>query len=121
MERLVAVLSEHTGAKLPLWLSPEQAVVLPVSGKYDEYAHSLAQKLEEKDVRCTIDCRNETIGKRIRENELKRIPYLLIVGEKEEQNGTVAVRRQGEGDKGEFTVDEFVEYIKNEVKEEITV
>jgi threonyl-tRNA synthetase len=120
MERFVAVLIEHTGGKFPLWLIPEQAVVLPVSGKYNEHAHRLAQLLEEKDVRCTVDSRNETIGKRIRENELKRIPYLLIVGEKEEQNGTVAVRRQGEGDKGVFTVNEFVEFIKNEVKEELT-
>ncbi|MDR1129760.1 MAG: threonine--tRNA ligase [Prevotellaceae bacterium] len=121
MERFVAVLIEHTGGKFPLWLIPEQAAVLPVSGKYNEYAHRLARLLDESDVRCTVDDRNETIGKRIRENELKRVPYLLIVGEKEEQSGTIAVRRQGEGDKGVFTVDEFVKHIKNEVKDELTI
>jgi threonyl-tRNA synthetase len=121
MERFVAVLIEHTGGKFPLWLIPEQTVVLPVSEKYNEYAHKLAGLLDEKDVRCTVDDRNETIGKRIRENELKRIPYLLVVGEKEEQSGTVAVRRQGEGDKGVMTVDEFANLIRNEVSSELTI
>ncbi|MDR0725660.1 MAG: threonine--tRNA ligase [Prevotellaceae bacterium] len=120
MERFVAVLIEHTGGKFPLWLIPEQAVVLPVSEKYNEYARKLGELLDEKEIRCTVDDKNETIGKRIRENELKRIPYLLIVGEKEEQAGTLAVRRQGEGDKGVFTLDEFVDLIKNEVKHELT-
>jgi threonyl-tRNA synthetase len=121
MERFVAVLIEHTGGKFPLWLIPEQAVVLPVSEKYNEYAHRVEQLLDEKNIRCTVDDRNETIGKRIRENELKRIPYLLIVGEKEEQAGTLAVRRQGEGDKGVFTLDEFAGLVKNEVEQELTV
>ncbi|MDR1583646.1 MAG: threonine--tRNA ligase [Prevotellaceae bacterium] len=121
MERFVAVLIEHTGGKFPLWLIPEQAVVLPVSEKYNEYAHKVAQLLDEKNIRCTVDDRNETIGKRIRENELKRIPYLLIVGEKEEQAGTLAVRRQGEGDKGVFTSDEFAGLIKNEIKVELRI
>ncbi|MDR1170555.1 MAG: threonine--tRNA ligase [Prevotellaceae bacterium] len=121
MERFVAVLIEHTGGKFPLWLIPEQAVILPVSEKYNEYAHKLGLLLDEKDVRCTVDDRNETVGKRIRENELKRIPYLLIVGEKEEQTGTIAVRRQGEGDKGVITPDDFVDLIRNEVKKELTV
>jgi threonyl-tRNA synthetase len=120
MERFVAVLIEHTGGKFPLWLIPEQAVVLPVSEKYNEYAHKLGELLDERDIRCAVDDRNETIGKRIRENELKRIPYLLIVGEKEEQAGTLAVRRQGEGDKGIFTLDEFVDLVQNEVKNELT-
>jgi threonyl-tRNA synthetase len=121
MERFVAVLIEHTGGKFPLWLIPEQAVVLPVSEKYNEYAHKAALLLDDKNIRCTVDDRNETIGKRIRENELKRIPYLLIVGEKEEQAGTLAVRRQGEGDKGVFSPDEFVNIIKNEIKEELKI
>jgi threonyl-tRNA synthetase len=121
MERFVAVLIEHTGGKFPLWLIPEQAVILPVSEKYNEYAHKLGQLLNEKDVRCTVDDRNETVGKRIRENELKRIPYLLIAGEKEEQSETLAVRRQGEGDKGVLTPDEFVNLVNNEVKRELTV
>jgi threonyl-tRNA synthetase len=119
MERFVAVLIEHTGGKFPLWLIPEQAVVLPVSEKYNEYAHRLSQLLDAKNIRCTVDDRNETIGKRIRENELKRIPYLLIVGEKEEQAETLAARRQGEGDKGVFTPDEFAALVENEVKKEL--
>jgi len=121
MERFVAVLIEHTGGKFPLWLIPEQVVVLPVSEKYNEYAHKTAQLLDEKDVRCIVDDRNETIGKRIRENELKRVPYLLVVGEKEEQSGTVAVRRQGEGDKGVVTIDEFAALVKNAVNTELTI
>jgi threonyl-tRNA synthetase len=121
MERFIAVLIEHTGGKFPLWLVPEQAVVLPVSEKYNEYAHKLAQLLDANDIRCIVDDRNETIGKRIRENELKRIPYLLIVGEKEEQAATLALRRQGEGDKGVFSHDEFVNLIKNEVVKELKV
>ncbi|MDR1595070.1 MAG: threonine--tRNA ligase, partial [Prevotellaceae bacterium] len=121
MERFVAVLIEHTGGKFPLWLIPEQAVILPVSEKYNEYAHKLGEALNEKDVRCTVDDRNETIGKRIRENELKRIPYLLIVGEKEELSWTLSLRRQGEGDKGMFTFEEFIDLIKNEVNKELSV
>ncbi|MDR2286628.1 MAG: threonine--tRNA ligase [Prevotellaceae bacterium] len=121
MERFVAVLIEHTGGKFPLWLIPEQAVVLPVSEKYNEYAHQLSQTLNDKDLRCTVDDRNETIGKRIRENELKRVPYLLIVGEKEEQAGTLALRRQGEGDKGVFTPAEFVGLVKTEIEEELRI
>ncbi|MDR0384627.1 MAG: threonine--tRNA ligase [Prevotellaceae bacterium] len=121
MERFVAVLIEHTKGKFPLWLIPEQAVILPVSEKYNEYAHKIEKLLSEKDLRCIVDDRNETIGKRIRENELKRIPYLLIVGEKEEQSVTLAVRRQGEGDKGVYAPDEFVELVKNEIQNELTV
>jgi threonyl-tRNA synthetase len=121
MERFVAVLIEHTGGKFPLWLIPEQAVVLPVSEKYNEYAHQLSQALNDSDLRCTVDDRNETVGKRIRENELKRTPYLLIVGEKEEQAGTLALRRQGEGDKGIFTLAEFVDLVKSEVKKELSI
>ncbi|MDR0560202.1 MAG: threonine--tRNA ligase [Prevotellaceae bacterium] len=118
MERFVAVLIEHTGGKFPVWLIPEQAVVLPVSEKYNEYARKVAGRLEDREVRCTVDDRNETIGKRIRENELKKIPYLLVVGEKEEQADTLAVRRQGEGDRGTLTVDEFIDLIQSEVKRE---
>ena len=119
MERFVAVLIEHTGGKFPLWLIPEQAVVLPVSEKFEEYANKVAAELNEADVRTEVDARNETIGKRIRENELKRIPYLLIVGEKEEQSGSVAVRRQGEGDKGSLSIAEFAAAIQTEVKKEV--
>ena len=119
MERFVAVLIEHTGGKFPLWLIPEQAVVLPVSEKYNEYAATVARILDERNIRSAVDDRNETIGKRIRENEMKKIPYLLIVGEKEEQAGTIAVRRQGEGDKGTLSISDFVALVDTEVNKEV--
>ncbi|HQP80333.1 MAG TPA: threonine--tRNA ligase, partial [Paludibacteraceae bacterium] len=115
MERFVAVLIEHTGGKFPLWLTPTQAVVLSISEKFNDYAHEVAQKLELQDVRTIVDDRNEKIGSKIRDNELKRIPYLLIVGEKEMAEGTVSVRKQGEGDKGSMRVDEFAKLVNDEV------
>ena len=116
MERFVAVLIEHTGGKFPLWLTPEQAVVLPISEKYNDYAKKVCELLNNYDIRASIDERNETIGKKIRENELKRIPFLLVVGEKEAENGTVSVRRQGEGDQGSMTPEEFAAKVNEEVK-----
>ena len=116
MERFVAVLIEHTGGKFPLWLTPEQAVVLPISEKYNDYAKKVCELLNNYDIRASVDERNETIGKKIRENELKRIPFLLVVGEKEEAGGTVSVRRQGEGDKGSVTPEEFAAKVNEEVK-----
>ena len=116
MERFVAVLIEHTGGKFPLWLTPEQAVVLPISEKYNDYAKKVCELLNNYDIRASVDERNETIGKKIRENELKRIPFLLVVGEKEEAGGTVSVRRQGEGDKGSTTPEEFAAKVNEEVK-----
>ncbi|HIZ88243.1 MAG TPA: threonine--tRNA ligase [Candidatus Coprenecus pullistercoris] len=116
MERFVAVLIEHTGGKFPLWLTPEQAVVLPISEKYNDYAKKVCELLNNYDIRASVDERNETIGKKIRENELKRIPFLLVVGEKEAENGTVSVRRQGEGDKGSMTPEEFAAKVNEEVK-----
>ena len=117
MERFVAVLLEHTAGKLPLWLAPDQVVVLPISEKYNDYAHSVVAKLAEKDIRAFVDDRNEKIGKKIRDNELKRIPYLLVVGEKEAQNEEVSVRKQGEGDKGSQKIttvaDDFAREIEN--------
>ncbi|WP_303299463.1 threonine--tRNA ligase, partial [Paramuribaculum intestinale] len=104
MERFVAVLLEHTAGRFPLWLAPDQAVVLPISEKYNDYAFEVARQLNEADVRAIVDDRNEKIGKKIRDNELKRIPYLLVVGEKEAQNGEVSVRKQGEGDKGTMKI-----------------
>lgn len=115
MERFVAVLLEHTAGKLPLWLIPEQVVVLPVSEKYNEYAHKVMKELNAHDVRTIIDERNEKIGKKIRDNEMKRIPYLVIVGEKEEADGTLNVRRQGEGVLGTMSVDDFKKKIQDEV------
>ena len=119
MERFVAVLLEHTGGKFPLWLTPDQVVVLPISEKYNEYAEKVAKELNKADIRTQVDDRNEKIGRKIRDNELKRIPYLLIVGEKEAEDGKVSVRAQGEGDKGQMTIAEFAEYMKELVAKEI--
>jgi len=119
MERFCAVLIEHTAGKFPLWLTPEQVVVLPISEKYNEYAQKVSNQLNISDIRAGIDDRNEKIGRKIRDNEIKRIPYLLIVGEKEFENNTVAVRRQGEGDQGSMTIDEFSEFIGKEVSEQL--
>jgi len=115
MERFIAVLIEHTAGKFPLWLTPEQCVILTISEKYDDYAKQVHEKLSELNVRCIIDDRNEKIGKKIRENELKKIPYLLIVGEEEQANGQVAVRKQGDGDKGKMSIEEFAQWIDKEV------
>ncbi len=117
MERFIAVLIEHTAGKFPIWLTPDQAVVLPISEKYNDYAYELARKLNTQDVRVIVDDRNEKIGRKIRDNELKRIPYMLIVGEKEADNGEVSVRKQGEGDKGTMKVDEFGKMITDEVND----
>ncbi len=119
MERFVAVLIEHTGGKFPLWLTPEQTVVLPISEKYNEYAEKVLKYLNNSDIRTFIDDRNEKVGKKIRDNELKRIPYLLIVGEKEMENESVSVRRQGEGDKGAMKLESFVSFINEEVNQEL--
>ncbi len=119
MERFVAVLLEHTAGKFPLWLTPDQAVVLPISEKFEDYAQKVSEYLNNCDIRTLIDLRNEKIGKKIRDNELKRIPYLLIVGEKELESNTVSVRKQGEGDKGSMKTDEFVEFIREEVKKQL--
>ncbi len=115
MERFVAVLLEQTGGKLPLWLAPDQAVVLPISEKYDDYAKKVCNLLNNCEIRTLIDDRNETIGKRIRENELKKLPYQLIVGEKEEANACVSVRKQGGEDLGSMTIEEFKTLINNEI------
>ena len=118
MERFVAVLLEHTAGKFPLWLAPDQVVVLPISEKYNDYAQKVVDYLNRYDVRAQIDNRNEKIGRKIRDNELKRIPYLLIVGEKEEADGLVSVRMQGEGDQGQMTMEAFRDMILAKVREE---
>ncbi|MDE6859464.1 MAG: threonine--tRNA ligase [Duncaniella sp.] len=115
MERFVAVLLEHTAGRFPLWLAPEQAVVLPISEKFNDYAHSVAEQLNALDIRTQVDDRNEKIGKKIRDNELKRIPYMLIVGEKEAENGEISVRKQGEGDKGSMKIATFAAELTKEV------
>ena len=121
LERFVAVLLEHTAGKLPLWLAPDQAVVLPISEKYNDYAKHVAQVLNDADVRTIIDDRNEKIGRKIRDNELKRIPYLLIVGEKEAANEEVSVRKQGGIDKGSEKITTFAAEITREVNEMINL
>jgi len=120
MERFVAVLIEHTAGKFPLWLTPEQVVILPISEKYNDYAQKVSESLNNSDIRAIIDERNEKIGRKIRDNELKRIPYLLIVGEKEMEENTVSVRRQGEGDKGTMQLDEFADFVNKEVREQLS-
>ena len=120
MERFVAVLLEHTGGKLPLWLAPDQVVVLPVSEKYNDFAKKVCNLLNNCDIRASIDDRNETIGKKIRENELKRMPYQLIVGEKEASQDMVSVRKQGGEDMGAMSIDAFADYIKEEIKKQLS-
>jgi len=120
MERFVAVLIEHNAGKFPLWLTPEQVVVLPISEKYNDYAKSVSEFLNNSDIRTLIDDRNEKIGRKIRDNELKRIPYLLIVGEQESEGQLVSVRKQGDGDKGSMTLPEFADFIKAEVKDQLS-
>ena len=119
MERFVAVLLEHTGGKFPLWLAPTQCVVLPISEKFNDYAEKVSKYLNNCDIRSELDLRNEKIGRKIRDNELKRIPYLIIVGEKEASDNLISVRQQGVGDMGQMSADNFVELIKQKVAEEI--
>ena len=119
MERFVAVLIEHTAGHFPLWLTPDQVVVLPISEKFNDYAHRVAAQLNAQDIRTQVDDRNEKIGRKIRDNELKRIPYMLIVGEKEAQEGEVSVRVQGEGDKGSMKITTFAEQITEEVTRQL--
>ena len=119
MERFVAVLIEHTEGKFPLWLTPEQVVILPISEKFNEYAKKVSNMLNNSDIRTLVDDRNEKIGRKIRDNELKRIPYLLVVGENEQNEQKVAVRKQGEGDKGIMSIDEFSAFLLNEVDTEL--
>ena len=119
MERFVAVLLEHTAGRFPLWLAPEQAVLIPVSDKYLDYAREVAVRLEDADIRIEIDDRNETLGRKIRDNQLKRIPYMLIVGEKEAENGEVSVRKSGEGDLGSMKIATFAELLTQEVNQMI--
>ena len=116
MERFVAVLIEHTGGKFPLWLTPDQAVILPISEKFNDYAQKVADELSQYDIRAIVDDRNEKIGRKIRDNELKRIPYLLIVGENEMNNNIVSVRKQGEGVVGEQTPKEFADMVNDIIK-----
>ena len=117
MERFVAVLIEHTAGKSPLWLMPDQVAVMPISEKYNEYAYEIQKELAAQEIRAIVDDRNEKIGRKIRDNELKRIPYMLIVGEKEAENREVSVRKQGEGDKGSMKIATFAALLNGEIEE----
>lgn len=117
MERFVAVLIEHTAGHFPLWLTPDQVVILPISDKYNDYANEVCRQLNDSDVRATVDDRSEKIGRKIRDNEMKHIPYLLIVGENEVNEGTVSIRKQGEGDQGSMKIADFAKKINDEVAE----
>lgn len=120
MERFVAVLIEHCAGKFPLWLTPEQVGILPISEKYTEHSHKLADLLKNYDIRAFVDDRNEKIGKKIRDTELRKVPYMLVLGEKEVADGTVAVRKQGDGDKGTMTIEAFAAMINKEIEDRLT-
>jgi threonyl-tRNA synthetase len=118
MERFVAVLLEHCGGNLPFWLAPQQVKVLPISDKFSDYAHKVANMLNSEDIRAEVDDRSEKIGRKIRDTELMKVPYMLIVGEKEMNENMVSVRKHGEGDKGALGLEEFVKEVKSLVKEQ---
>jgi threonyl-tRNA synthetase len=119
LERFVAVLIEHCGGKFPLWLTTDQVAILPISEKHNEYAQKVLNYLNNSDIRGFVDERNEKIGKKIRDNELNKIPFMLIVGEKEEAENAVSVRKQGDGDTGTIPLSEFVSFLHSEVEKEL--
>jgi threonyl-tRNA synthetase len=115
MERFVAILLEHTAGNFPLWLMPEQAIILSLSEKYENYSKKVLNLLENHEIRALTDHRSETMGKKIREAEVNKIPYMLIVGEQEENDGTVSVRKHGGEDLGTMTVEEFSKLVNEEI------
>jgi len=117
MERFVAILIEHCAGKFPLWLTPEQVKILPISDRFNEYAERVSKVLENHDIRALVDERSEKVGKKIRDAELEKVPYMLILGENEAKEETVSVRRQGEGDLGGMSVEAFAEHIRSEIAE----
>ena len=119
MERFTAVLIEHTAGHFPLWLTPDQVAILPISEKYNDYASEVQKYLDAQGLRANVDDRNEKIGRKIRDNELKRVPYMVIVGEKEAAEGLVAMRKQGGGEQATMTKEEFAQRINDEVAEMI--
>ena len=119
MERFVAVLLEHTAGRFPLWLTPEQAIILPISEKFHDYAMKVKEILEEQEIRTIIDERSEKAGKKIRDAEMKKIPFMVIVGEKEEAEGTVSIREHGQGDQGSLTIEQFVALVKQRIATEL--
>jgi threonyl-tRNA synthetase len=119
MERFIAILIENTAGNFPLWLSPDQIAILPISEKYEDYANELFLTLQEQDIRGFVDHRDEKIGRKIRDAEVNKLPLMLIVGEKEAEEGRVSVRRKGEGDLGSMTIEEFIIYAKTEINKNI--
>ena len=119
MERFIAVLLEHTGGNFPLWLIPDQVIILPISDKYQLYTEKVLHLLENSEIRALVDNRSEKTGRKIRDAEVGKIPFMLIVGEKEENDGTVSVRRHGEGDIGTYSIEEFISLIKNEISKTV--
>jgi threonyl-tRNA synthetase len=121
LERFVAVLIEHCAGNFPLWLTPEQVAVLPISEKYQQYAEKVLLLLRKQNIRGMIDDRSEKTGRKIRDAEMKKIPYMLIVGEREEAEGTVSVRKHKQGDMGTFSIDEFAKLVNDEVEEMVSI
>ena len=119
LERFTAVLIEHTAGHFPLWLTPDQVAILPISEKYNDYALKLKTYFDSRDIRAYIDDRNEKIGRKIRDNELKRVPYMLVVGEKEAAEGLVSMRKQGGGEQATMSMQDFAQRINNEVAEQL--
>ncbi len=119
MERFVAVLLEHCAGKFPLWLTPDQVAILPVSEKYNEYAKKLSGLLKNYDLRALVDERNEKVGKKIRDTEVNKIPYMLIVGEKEVESGQLSVRKQGDGDIGSYSIEDFAKMIQEDIEADL--
>jgi threonyl-tRNA synthetase len=115
MERFIAVLIEHCAGKFPLWLAPTQVAILPISDKFIEYAEEVRMRLKKADIRVELDERSEKIGKKIREAEMNKVPYMFVIGEKEVQEGKVSLRKQAKGDLGTKTVDEAIEFLKEEI------
>ncbi len=115
MERFIAILIEHTGGNFPLWLTPEQVILLPISEKYENYTKNVLNLLENSEIRALVDNRNEKIGRKIRDAEMSKIPFMLVIGENEEKEGTVSVRKHSEGDLGSFTVEQFTKIIQDEI------
>jgi threonyl-tRNA synthetase len=121
MERFVAVLLEHTGGNFPLWLTPDQVIILPISEKYIDYAKKVRDLLDENDIRATIDERNEKAGRKIRDAEVSKVPFMVIVGEKESAENTISVRQHGAGDKGTMPVGQFINLIKDTINQELQI
>jgi threonyl-tRNA synthetase len=116
LERFIAVLIEHCGGNFPLWLTPNQYAILPISEKYNDYAKKVSELLNNSDIRGLVDERNEKIGKKIRDNEVNKVPFMLVVGEKEAEEGTVAVREHGKGDIGTMTIEDFAKLIQTTIE-----